>query len=362
MPHDKLQTVLTLDAGGTNFVFSAIRDNIEIIQPIELPAYPDDLQQCLKVIVFGFNEAISRIDGEPAAISFAFPGPADYINGIIGDLPNFPAFRGGVALGPYLMNKFKIPVFINNDGNLFAYGEALAGVLPEVNRQLESAGNPKRYSNLLAVTLGTGFGGVVVINNQLLLGDNGCGGDVWLSANKLDNRLLAEEGVSIRAVTRVYNELTGKRTTLTPKEIYEIAKGIGDGDREAAVKSFETLGEVAGYTIAESLNIVDGIVVIGGGIANAHEFILPSLIREMKGYRETMSGVKFPRLQMEVYNLEDEKEHAAFLKDDSFSVIVPESGREVIYQSVKKIGVAVSRIGTNNAIALGAYNYALNNL
>ena len=357
MPHDKLQTVLTLDAGGTNFVFSAIRDNIEIIQPIELPAYPDDLQQCWKSLCSGSGG--DQPDRQSRQQSVSHSLAADYINDHRGSA-KFPAFGG--VIGSLHDEQVKIPVFINNDGNLFAYGEALAGVLPEVNRQLESAGNPKRYSNLLAVTLGTGFGGGVVINNQLLLGDNGCGGDVWLSANKLDNRLLAEEGVSIRAVTRVYNELTGKRTTLTPKEIYEIAKGIGDGDREAAVKSFETLGEVAGYTIAESLNIVDGIVVIGGGIANAHEFILPSLIREMKGYRETMSGVKFPRLQMEVYNLEDEKEHAAFLKDDSFSVIVPESCREVIYQSVKKIGVAVSRIGTNNAIALGAYNYALNNL
>ncbi len=60
------------------------------------------------------------------AISFAFPGPADYIHGIIGDLPNFPAFRGGIALGPYLEERFGMPVFINNDGNLFAYGEAIA--------------------------------------------------------------------------------------------------------------------------------------------------------------------------------------------------------------------------------------------
>ena len=38
---------------------------------------------------------------EPVAISFAFPGPADYEHGVIGDLPNFPAFCGGVALGPF---------------------------------------------------------------------------------------------------------------------------------------------------------------------------------------------------------------------------------------------------------------------
>lgn len=61
-----------------------------------------------------------------AAISFAFPGPADYPNGIIGGwLPNFPSFRDGVALGPFLQEKFGVPVFINNDGDLFAYAFAL---------------------------------------------------------------------------------------------------------------------------------------------------------------------------------------------------------------------------------------------
>ena len=70
--------------------------------------------------------------GKPVAISFAFPGPADYPNGIIGGyLPNFPSFREGVALGPFLEYKFGIPVFINNDGDLFAYGEGWAAHCPK---------------------------------------------------------------------------------------------------------------------------------------------------------------------------------------------------------------------------------------
>ena len=100
----------------------------------------------------------------PVAISFAFPGPADYKNGIIGDLPNFPAFRGGVALGPFLQKHFDIPVYINNDGDLFAYGEALAGALPELNAAIKAAGGTKQYKNLLGITFGTGFGGGVVVD------------------------------------------------------------------------------------------------------------------------------------------------------------------------------------------------------
>ena len=154
--YDK-RVVLTLDAGGTNFVFSAIQGNNEMISPISLPAVSDNLDECLEVLVKGFDRVIAAISVPPVAISFAFPGPADYKNGIIGDLPNFPSFRGGVALGPLLKHKYGIPVFIENDGNLFAYGEALSGALPMINRELSLAGCSREYKNLIGITLGTGF-------------------------------------------------------------------------------------------------------------------------------------------------------------------------------------------------------------
>ena len=162
--------VMTLDAGGTNFVFSAVKGEQEIIEPVTLSAKGADLDQILQNIIDGFSQVSWKIEGKPVAISFAFPGPADYENGIIGDLQNLPAFRGGVALGPMLEESFGIPVFINNDGDLFAYGEAISGLLPEVNKKLEAAGNPKRYRNLLGVTFGTGFGGGIVSRGDLFLG------------------------------------------------------------------------------------------------------------------------------------------------------------------------------------------------
>ena len=69
---------------------------------------------------------------------------------------------------------FGIPVFINNDGDLFAYGEALGGALPEVNARPEKAGSAKRYKNLLGYTFGTGFGVGMVVNGELNRGDNSC--------------------------------------------------------------------------------------------------------------------------------------------------------------------------------------------
>src|ERR1035437_9818177 len=170
--------VMTLDAGGTNFVFCAMRAESEIIEPIRIAAAAETLEDVLSNIVSGFEQVISHLTEKPVAISFAFPGPADYKNGIIGDLQNLPTFRGGVALGPMLEETFGIPIFINNDGDLFAYGEAIAGLLPEINKELEEFGNPRRFKNLFGITLGTGFGGGLVVDNQLVSGDNGSGASI----------------------------------------------------------------------------------------------------------------------------------------------------------------------------------------
>ncbi|HWH69923.1 MAG TPA: ROK family protein, partial [Candidatus Sulfotelmatobacter sp.] len=191
--------VMTLDAGGTSFRFAAMRGNQLVTEIVTTPSNGDQLDRCLANIVEGFTRIKAQCPKAPVAISFAFPGPADYPNGIIGDLGNLPGFRGGVALGPMLEKHFGIPVFINNDGDLFVYGEAIAGFLPYVNDLLKKAGSPKRYNNLFGVTMGTGFGGGIVRNGELFMGDNSMAGEVWLLRSKLLPQANAEEGVSIRA-------------------------------------------------------------------------------------------------------------------------------------------------------------------
>lgn len=354
--------VMTLGAGGTNLVFSAIRGGQEIVTPVTLPSEAADLDKCLSNLVAGFQAVRSVLPEAPVAISFAFPGPADYPAGIIGDLPNFPSFRGGVALGPFLQETFGIPVFINNDGDLFAYGEALTGALPCLNRRLEAAGSIKRYKNLLGVTLGTGFGAGVVINGRLLAGDNAAGGDIWCFRNKKYPQYIVEESVSIRAVQRVYLEQSGDHAILTPKEIFEIAEGLRPGNREAARLSFTELGEVAGDALAQALTLIDGVLVIGGGLSGASKYIIPALVKELNSQTGMMDGNRFPRLQMKAFDLDDEAEFAGFARGGALKVTIPGTDRMVDYDPFKRIGVMVSRQGTNRSIALGAYIYALNHL
>ena len=359
--HDE-RIVMTLDAGGTNFVFSAIQGCKQIICPVCKAAVTDNLERCLDVLVKGFEEVMKRLTRKPVAISFAFPGPADYKNGVIGDLPNFLAFRGGIALGEYLKQKFHLPVFINNDGNLFAYGEALAGVLPAINKMLETSGSKKRYRNLLCITIGTGFGGGVVINNELLSGDNGCGGDLWIFRNYFYEDKIAEESVSIRAVNRVYKEISGDERCLTPKDIYEIAEGKMMGNQVAAIGSFSSLGKAAGDAVAYALTVIDGIVVIGGGLSGASKYIMPSFLEVLRGKLTTFSGRFLSRLQMEVFDLDDSEDLSRFLSQKLTEIPIPEYGTLVSCDLNKYVGVVKTKLTTNVAISVGAYVFALNEL
>jgi glucokinase len=361
--HDR-RVVLTLDGGGTNFRFSATQGNQPIVETVILPSFGDDLGRCLATIVEGFTAIKGRCPEPPVAISFSFPGPADYPKGIIGDLQHLPGFRGGVALGPFLEDQFSLPVFINNDGDLFAYGEAIAGFLPYVNSQLEKAGNPKRYKNLFGVTLGTGFGGGIVRNGELFLGDNSLAAEIWLLRNKLHSKSRAEEGANIGAVRRVYAEKTGIpfEESPEPKLILEIAKGKKPGNTVAASEAFRQLGEVVGDAMGQALTLVDGLAVIGGGLSGAWPFFSPALMAELNDTYEAVRGHKVRRLIPEAFNLEEADQLQRFVASTTREIAVPGSARKVSYDPLPRIGVGLSRLGTSHAVAIGAYFFALRKL
>lgn len=357
------RTVLTLDAGGTTFTFSALRGGEEVVRPFTLPSHGEDLGRCLANLKEGFTRARAEAGGAQA-LSFAFPGPADYPNGIIGDLKNLPAFRGGVPLGPILAESFGVPVFLNNDGDLFAYGEAMAGLLPEVNRLLEAAGSPKRYRNLLGVTLGTGFGAGLVLDGRLHRGDNAAGGEIWCLRNKLHGESFAEESVSIRGVRQVYAMVAGQplEAVPEPRELHAIALGQQAGHREAALEAFRRLGEVAGDAVADAVSLVDGLVVVGGGLAGAADLILPALVAEMNAPLRSLAGTPVDRTELRAHSLEDAEDLRAFLDGDLRQLKVPGTDRTVPYDASKRTGVGLTRLGTSRATALGAYAFALDAL
>lgn len=355
------RVVLTLDAGGTNFVFNAFQGGKSITTGIRKDANADQLERCLATMKEGFHEVLKVIKEKPVAISFAFPGPADYANGIIDNSNNLPAFKGGVPLKSILEEEFELPVYINNDGDLFAYGEALGGILPEINAQLETSGSPKRYKNLFGFTLGTGFGGGFVSNGQLITGDNVTASEVWLFSNRHHPEVNAEEVVSIRAVQRIYAAEAGitDPNELEPRDIYQIAIGEKSGNREAALKAYEETGRALGDTVANILTFTDGIAVIGGGITGARDLYMPAVMEELNFKFQSSTAENMPRLVQKVFNLDKEEERKEFFRDYSKTLPIPGTARSISYDPIPRLAIATSTRGASESISLGAYAYAL---
>jgi glucokinase len=338
-----------------------MKGTVEIVEPFKLPSVPDNLEMILTAIRDGFREVKDKVRENIHAISFAFPGPADYRRGIIRDLPNLPAFRGGVALGPFLEQEFGLPVHINNDANLYALGEYLFGFLPWINGVIREHGGAKQYRNLVGITLGSGFGCGLVIGGQLNLGDNSNGGELWLMRNHLIPELCVDASVGREKVRRFYAGYSGSALHSVPESegVYRIAKGEKEGDREAALKAFHTIGVIVGEALANAVVLVDGLIVISGGLTGAHEFIMPAVMKQLNGTIRHLDGVTFPRIAQKAFYLERKDELEEFIRGDQRSITVPFTGKTVTYDAMPRIGVGISRLGANRAIALGAYAFAL---
>ena len=65
--------VITLDAGGTNFVFGAVQGDRFVVEPITLPSNSDRLDRCLETMVEGFRTVIGRLPEQPRRSASPFP-------------------------------------------------------------------------------------------------------------------------------------------------------------------------------------------------------------------------------------------------------------------------------------------------
>ena len=156
-----------------------------------------------------------------------------------------------------------------------------------------------------------------------------------------------------------FTESFQKDHNLSPKDIGAIARGEAPGDKEAAIKAFDKMGEVAGDAMATAVTLIDGLIVIGGGIMNNAEFLMPGILRSMRAKMHLLTGEELDRVQMKVYNLDNASDFEDFARGDARTIKVYGSDKEVVYDPQKRVGVMRSKIGASKAISLGAYAFAL---
>lgn len=354
-------TVLTLDAGGTSFVFFAIRAGCEVAGPLTLPSEGGDPDACLASLVSGLDEMRRAAGGRADAICCGFPGPADYPAGTVGPQKNLPGIRESLALGPMLEERFGIPVLLHNDADLFVLGEARGGFLPWVNGLLAAGGSARRHRNLFGITLGTGLGAGFTLEGRMVTGDHGGGPEIWCLPSGPDPSAPAEEHASARAVVRSYAGLAGLplEGAPGPRAIAEIASGRSPGDIASAREAFRRLGAAAGHAAACAVSLLDCPLVVGGGLSGAGPLVLPALVEAMNGGLRDRAGWTVSQIDGAAFDLENPEGLEAYLSAEGVCGPVPRGRSGTPRVGDRRFPVGITRLGTSRAAALGAYAAAI---
>jgi len=265
-----MNLVVAVDIGGTQIRTAVYEPNDSTplkLQRVESQALkPGVYERLVKTI-----EAVWPGREQVTAIGFSSPGPLDPHRGIILATPNIPEWKD-FPVRAKLSEHFGVPVHIDNDANLAGLAEWKYG-----------AG--RGHHNVLYLTISTGIGGGVIIEDRLLQGYHGLAAEVGHTIIDPDGPLCGcghrghvESFSSGPAIARYVNEqlAAGVKSTLQADpnlSARQVADAALQGDA-LAIAAFARAGEYLGIGVANYLAILDpSIIIFGGGVSRAGDLL-----------------------------------------------------------------------------------------
>jgi len=244
---------LAIDLGGTNIRIGQV-ENGKIISKKTIACLSSGTEEQVLAQLFGLIE--SEVNKDVSGIGIGVPSVVDHVKGIVYNVANIPSWKE-VPLKSILQDKFSVPVFVNNDSNCFALGEKLYG-------------EGKQYENMVGVTLGTGLGAGIIIDNNLYCGNNTGAGEIGLLPY-LD--LDFEHYCSSYFFSHYYNT--------KGKDVYIRALN----KEQNAIKIWDEYGKHLGELVKAILYTYDpSAVIFGGSISNAFPFFINSLRNKVREF------------------------------------------------------------------------------
>jgi glucokinase len=269
--------VIGVDLGGTKVLAGAVDGEQQVHHRSQRRVRDLEQVELLEAITDAVEEARAAAPNAPDAVGFGIPSLIDQEHGTAVMSVNLPI--ADMAFRDVMSERLDLPVFMDNDGNVAALAEHRYG-----------AARGARHS--LMLTVGTGIGGGLILNDELFRGATGSGAELGHMVIDQDGppcqgncpnrgcleavasgtalmreaRALAPErpGSAIEKVVAEGRELTGPLVT-------ELAH---DGD-EAAREVITVIGTRLGVGIANYVNIFNPeVVVIGGGVIAAGDLLL----------------------------------------------------------------------------------------
>lgn len=262
--------VIGIDLGATNIRGAVVSDNA-ISEIISRRIHTKGTEeQVLEDIYYIIDKLI---DNDVKAIGIGVPSVVDVEQGIVYDVVHIPSWKE-VHLKQILENKYKVTAFVNNDANCFALGELYFG-------------KGKGLKNLVGLTLGTGLGAGIIINNQLYAGPN-CGAGEFGCVDYLDNNY------EFYCSGSFFNNVYG----LDGQKVFRDAQ---KGDAQA-LKLYCEMGIHLGNAIKLVMYTYDpALIILGGSVQLAYEYFEKTMWERIRTlvYPKSVERLKIERSELE---------------------------------------------------------------
>ncbi|NJN79410.1 MAG: ROK family protein [Anaerolineales bacterium] len=274
-----MTTIVAVDIGGTQMrAASYSHDKLKPIKQKKIPTLasePGGLERLTRAI-----EDVWPNGDSVAAIGLGSPGPLDPYTGYLLAPPNNPEWHN-FPLAPNVSGHFGVKTFLDNDANLAGLAEYRFG-----------AG--KGHHHLLYITVSTGIGGGVIIEDRLLQGSHGLAAELGhmiidpngpLCSCGFKGHLEAySSGPGI--VKYVLGELESGTKSSMKRDENLTARGVAEvahqGD-ELAIKAYQRAGEYLGIGVASMLHMFDpSVVIFGGGVSQVGNLLFDSFDVSLK--------------------------------------------------------------------------------
>jgi glucokinase len=272
-----MSAVIGVDIGGTAVKMGLVSAQGSVLAKKKVSLDPGGtFPEFIRPISSALNSLMVS-SGEPVeAIGFATPGYADRDTGtLIDGTQNVPALKGR-SLPKEFSKRFRVPSFIDNDGTCAALGELRFGA----GRKLRS---------FVVITLGTGIGGGVVVNREIVTGAKGTPpeiGAICLDPNGPVNYSgvpgTFEQLACASGIEGLYRRLSRRgEIRLSPREIF----GLAIEGEEAAKATVDQTGRYIAQAFGTMINLLNlEACIIGGGISASGQPLVEAIRKHLPSF------------------------------------------------------------------------------
>jgi glucokinase len=274
-----MRTIVSIDIGGTQLRAAAYkqgqREPLAQKRVKTKAGEPDTFGRLVKLI-----EDIWPKKEKVDAIGVSSPGPVDPHMGIIIFAPNIKEWRD-FHITAKLTDHFGVPAYLDNDANMAGLAEWKFG-----------AG--RGHHSVLYLTVSTGVGGGVILNDRLLQGYHGLAAELGHTTVQADGPLC---GCGQRGHLESYSSGTGierfvadqlkagRESVLHPNKknsAHDISEAAKQGDA-LSIEAYQVAGKYLGIGVANFLHTFDpSVVVFGGGVSQSWPLLVDSFEVSLK--------------------------------------------------------------------------------